>query len=62
MNNFKLLYVLDLTHKSPNYKNLKMAVIDNISFYLGNSLIIYRAMKLICNRVIHGFESVCLYD
>jgi hypothetical protein len=23
---------------------------------------LYRAIKLICNRVIHGFESVCLYD
>jgi hypothetical protein len=32
-------------------------------FHLGireNVLAIYRAIKLICNRVIHGFESICL--
>jgi hypothetical protein len=28
MNNFKLLYGLDIPHKSLNYKNLKMPVID----------------------------------
>jgi hypothetical protein len=38
MNYFKLLYGLEIPHKSLNYKNLKMAVIviDNISFYLRN--------------------------
>jgi hypothetical protein len=34
MNYFKLLHGLDILHKSLNYKNLKMAIIDNISFYL----------------------------
>jgi hypothetical protein len=36
--------------------------VDSI-FHLGireNVLAIYRAIKLICNRVIHGFESICL--
>jgi hypothetical protein len=32
MNNLKLLYGLDILHESLNYKNLKMAVLDNIFF------------------------------
>jgi hypothetical protein len=36
MNYFKVLYGLDISHKSLNYKNLKMAVIDNIFLYLRN--------------------------
>jgi hypothetical protein len=36
MNYLKVLYGLDIPHKSLNYKNLKMALIDNISFYLKN--------------------------
>jgi hypothetical protein len=36
MNYFKVLYGLDIPHKSLNYKNFKMAVIVNISFYLRN--------------------------
>jgi hypothetical protein len=36
MNYFKFLYGLDIPHKSFNYKNLKMAVIDNISVYFRN--------------------------
>jgi hypothetical protein len=35
MNNFKSLYGVDIPHKSLNYKNLKMAVID-IFFNLRN--------------------------
>jgi hypothetical protein len=34
MNNFKLLYGLGIPHKNFNYKNFKMAIIDNILFYL----------------------------
>jgi hypothetical protein len=33
MNNLKLLYGLDIPHKSVNSKNLKMAVIDNIPIF-----------------------------
>jgi hypothetical protein len=40
MNNFKLLYGSDIPHKSLNYKNLKITVTDDISFYLRNWLII----------------------
>jgi hypothetical protein len=36
MNYFKVLYGLDIPNKSLSYKNLKMAVIDSISFYLRN--------------------------
>jgi hypothetical protein len=32
---------LDIPHKSLNYKNFKMKVIDNIFVYLRNWLIIY---------------------
>jgi hypothetical protein len=36
MNYFKVLYGFDISHKSFNYKNLKMTVIDNIFVYLKN--------------------------
>jgi hypothetical protein len=36
MNYFKVLYGFDIPHKSFKYKNLKMAVIDNIFVYLTN--------------------------
>jgi hypothetical protein len=36
MSYFKVLYGLDIPHKSLNYTNLKMEVIDNIFFYLRN--------------------------
>jgi hypothetical protein len=32
MNYFKVLYDLDMLNKSLSYKNVKMAVIDNIFF------------------------------
>jgi hypothetical protein len=34
MNNLKRLFGLDIPHKSLKYKNVKMAVIDSIFFYL----------------------------
>jgi hypothetical protein len=36
MSYFKVLYGLDIPHKSLNYKNFKMKVIDNIFVYLRN--------------------------
>jgi hypothetical protein len=40
---------------SSDYSNF-----DNCDFAQHGQQLLYRAIKLICNGVIHGFESVCL--
>jgi hypothetical protein len=52
MNYFKLLYGLDISGKSCNYKNFKMAVIHNISFYLVHHI-------LSPEHTLSVFEGVC---
>jgi hypothetical protein len=65
MNYFKLLYGLDIPHKSLNYKNLKIAVIDNISFYLRNIGAHFYLQKLFqdytkrnCQVIVNNARSV----
>jgi hypothetical protein len=56
-----LFHSLNTSDKKRNdHKHEMLVPVFWILFY--EQLLLYRAIKLICNRVIHGFESVCLFD